>query len=74
MINRRSGDTILQTLTRVLSATFIEKYEYDMKTRDMVTRDILNPIENSFHRIDSTVDSHDIKINRFEEIIIELQK
>ena len=57
----------MKTLTRVLSTSFIDKYEYDMTMRNVITRDYFESVERTIDRINTTVDLLDVKMNKFED-------
>jgi predicted nucleic acid-binding Zn-ribbon protein len=71
---RYHGDTILKTLTRFLGRTFIDKYEYDMKMREVVTLDTLDPLQRELDRINRSMEDYDMRINQYESEIGELKK
>ena len=66
---RFQGDTILKTLTRVLSFNFVEKNEYDITLRSLVTRDYYDSTERTIDRINSAVDGLDSRISKIEESV-----
>ncbi|CAI2387835.1 unnamed protein product [Moneuplotes crassus] len=71
---RYEGDTILTTFKRVMSSTFIDRYEYDKAMDNAFTKHSFDPFQRTLDRINSTVDTLDVKMNKIEVLFDDLQK
>ncbi|CAI2385156.1 unnamed protein product [Moneuplotes crassus] len=72
--SRYEGDTILITLQRLLSSSFVEKSEYAKEMDRVLKRQDLDLLHRNFDRLNTTVDKIDIKVNKLESFIDDIQK
>jgi hypothetical protein len=63
---RYTGDTLLKTLTRVLSKTFIEKYEYNATMKRFPDPESLLQLKNNMDRVSNNTDTIDVRLSHVE--------